>query len=278
MVFCYIFKEKEISINILYINVFNMIPRKIHWCWFSGEELPKSINVIIKGWHELFPDFEIIKWDKEKYDKIPKKPKYVTDAFKQKKWAFVSDFVRAYALNKEGGWYFDSDLQVISPFLYKYENHRFVSAIEAFGANNPKHDGIQVQAAFLGSEKGHPYLKDIIKYYKTLDFEFDESDYDNVLIAPVIYAKVLEKYGFNYDDCEQTLDEDIFLLSWRNILPHMSHFIKIADKYVHIYAIHQCFHSWVEKSGISDKKIIFANKLRDILERANGRITVNKSQ
>lgn len=37
---------------------------------------------------------------------------YVREAFKQRKWAFVSDYIRFYALYKYGGIYLDSDVVV----------------------------------------------------------------------------------------------------------------------------------------------------------------------
>lgn len=240
-----------------------MIPRKIHWCWFSGEELPDTLNEIINYWKIFFPDFEIIKWDSDKYESIPNKPKYVIDAYSQKKWAFVADYVRAYAIYTEGGWYFDSDLQVLQPFLYKYEKYKCVSAIEAFGKHNKTHGGIQIQAAFLGAEKNHPYFKDIIDEYNNISFIFDHNNNNNILIAPVIYAKLLEKYGFVYNEKEQHLDEDIFIMSWKKILPHTSH-IKRVKKDVdvnNIYAIHHCFHSWFDNPIKTKMSIVKTIKL-----------------
>lgn len=241
-----------------------MIPREIHFCWFGDREIPEELKEIVKEWKELFPDFKIVRWGNFELAKIPDKPKYVIDAIKQKKWAFVSDYVRIYALYKRGGWYFDTDMKIISPFLYKYENHRCVSAVE-IGGTNDKHDGIQIQAAFIGSEKGHPYMKDILDYYSSAEFVYDD---EKTIISPIIYAKVLEKYGFDYDDGEQALDEDIFLLSWKNILPHISHLMKTAKRVGDIYAVHQCFHSWVnEEWGINKGIINLIDKIKRINKR-----------
>ena len=40
-----------------------MIPKKIHYCWFGGNEMPEVVIKCIKSWKEIMPDYEIIKWE-----------------------------------------------------------------------------------------------------------------------------------------------------------------------------------------------------------------------
>ena len=42
-----------------------MIPKKLHYCWFSGEPFPDEIQRCIDSWKKFLPDFEWIKWDAE---------------------------------------------------------------------------------------------------------------------------------------------------------------------------------------------------------------------
>ena len=97
-----------------------MIPKKIHYCWFGGNPLPLLAQKCIESWKKYLPDYEIIEWNEANYDvhKIP----YISQAYKAKKYAFVSDYARVDILNEHGGVYFDTDVEVLkdlSPILAK---------------------------------------------------------------------------------------------------------------------------------------------------------------
>jgi len=91
-----------------------IIPKKIHYCWFGGKEMPIDYQNYVKSWKKYCPDYEIIRWDESNYD--IHKNKYVREAYEQKKWAFVSDYARVDILYHEGGIYFDTDVEVIASF------------------------------------------------------------------------------------------------------------------------------------------------------------------
>ena len=82
----------------------------IHYCWFGGKPLPKLAKKCIKSWKKYLPDFEIIEWNEQNFD--INITNFSRDAFKNKKWAFVSDVARIYALKEYGGIYFDTDMIV----------------------------------------------------------------------------------------------------------------------------------------------------------------------
>ena len=88
-----------------------MIPKVIHYCWFGGNPLPKSAQMCIASWRKYLPDYEIKEWNESNFDVniIP----YTTEAYKAKKYAFVSDYARFWILYKYGGLYFDTDVEVI---------------------------------------------------------------------------------------------------------------------------------------------------------------------
>ena len=87
-----------------------MIPKKIHYCWLSNEPIPEKYQKYIQGWKRIMPDYQIIKWDTHRFD--VHKSRWVEDAVKYRKWAFAADYIRAYALYHEGGFYLDSDVFV----------------------------------------------------------------------------------------------------------------------------------------------------------------------
>jgi mannosyltransferase OCH1-like enzyme len=69
-----------------------MIPKKLHYCWFSGESFPEDIKRCIDSWHQFLPDFEWINWDFDKAQALD--ISWVNKALAQKNWAFAADAVR----------------------------------------------------------------------------------------------------------------------------------------------------------------------------------------
>ena len=152
-----------------------MIPKKIHYCWLSGEPLPGNLVKCLSSWRNVLNDYEIIKWDAQSFD-VDSVP-FVKEACSVKKWAFASDYIRLHALYEEGGIYLDTDVYVRKRFD-SFLSHDFFSAVEyhpgivksqktltllnSDGSKKNKADavpGIGVQAAFMGSVPGHPFVK-----------------------------------------------------------------------------------------------------------------------
>ena len=88
-----------------------MIPKIIHYCWFGGNPLPKDAQECLSSWKKYLPDYEIKVWNESNFD-VNCCP-YVKGAYEQRKFAFVSDYARFWVLYKEGGLYFDTDVEVI---------------------------------------------------------------------------------------------------------------------------------------------------------------------
>lgn len=91
-----------------------MIPKIIHYCWFGRGEMPEFAQRCIESWHRYMPDYEYRLWDEDNFD--INYCQYAKEAYEAKKYAFVSDVARLYALKKEGGIYFDVDFIVYKSF------------------------------------------------------------------------------------------------------------------------------------------------------------------
>lgn len=190
------------------------IPKIIHYCWLGGGEKPPRIQECIDSWKKILPDYEIICWDRERFD--TDSVKFVRQAVNAGKWAFAADYIRLYALYNYGGIYLDSDVRVLrsfDPFL----RHRAFSGIEWMQRNyyNPKKkddkEGICIEAAILGAEKGHPVFKDFLDYYTDRDFILPDGSMD-LYVLPRILARIAEKHGFRYDyTAHQVLDGDFHI-------------------------------------------------------------------
>ena len=117
-----------------------MIPKKIHYCWFGGKEKPKLAQKCIASWKKFCPDYEIIEWNEDNFDM--NENAYVRYCYENKKWAFLSDYVRLAVVCREGGIYFDTDVEVIAPMddllqheaFYAFENDSHVATGLGFGA------------------------------------------------------------------------------------------------------------------------------------------------
>ncbi|MEO6532845.1 MAG: glycosyltransferase, partial [Pseudolysinimonas sp.] len=107
-----------------------MIPKKIHYCWLSGDPKPPEIQECIDSWQKVMPDYELICWDMDRFD-VDSVP-FVREAVSVRKWAFAADYIRLFAVQSEGGIYLDSDVLVKQRFD-DYLAYDFFSSVEYHG-------------------------------------------------------------------------------------------------------------------------------------------------
>ena len=88
-----------------------MIPKKIHYCWFGGKEKLEDVKKYIASWKKYCPDYEIKEWNESNFDIYEND--YCREDYEAKNWAFVTDYVRLKALYEEGGFYMDTDVEVV---------------------------------------------------------------------------------------------------------------------------------------------------------------------
>lgn len=253
-----------------------MIPKIIHYCWLSDEPIPSNLQNYIDGWKKLMPDYTFKKWDKKAFD--IHSVKWVEDAYANRKWAFAADYVRAYALFTEGGFYLDSDV-LLQQRLDDYLDAGFVSSIEynpsckqsvinSIDDSFHRKDeasfvkGLGIQAAIIGSEKGHSFPKELLDYYESHQFMREDGTLDQ-LPAPIIYSLMLEKKGFLYKDEYQELPIGIKIYDSKIFAGFQTCNFKSVG-------IHVCAGSWVDgkkQSGFigSLKKNLFIRKVYNTL-------------
>lgn len=135
-----------------------MIPKVIHYCWFGKK--PKSELAIkcIKSWEKNCPDYKIIEWNEENFDIHCNK--YVEDAYNEKKWAFITDYVRLYVMWKFGGIYMDTDVEVLKPLDIFLNNEAF-SGFEAVD---------RVPTGIMAAEKGYSFFEELLSDYNNRAF------------------------------------------------------------------------------------------------------------
>ena len=76
------------------------IPKIIHYCWFGEKEFPALGRRCLASWKKFLPDYRIVLWNELNFDLSAFC--FTREAAAMKKWAFVSDFLRLYALYRRG--------------------------------------------------------------------------------------------------------------------------------------------------------------------------------
>ena len=169
------------------------IPKIIHYVWVGNNEKPKDIKRCMETWKKHLKDYEIIEWNEKNFD--INSNKFVKEAYESKKWAYVSDYIRAYAIYNYGGIYLDTDVLVVESLDSLLKNKAFV------GYENPQYPF----TAVFGAEKNHPFLKSILDYYEHLSFEFDANDQYKNVNTKTVSDILIEEYGCELGNKEQLL-------------------------------------------------------------------------
>ncbi len=125
-----------------------MIPKKIHYMWLGKKEIPYSLRKCMDTWKEKCPDYEIIQWDESNYD-FSRHP-YVEQAYKNGAYGFVPDYARLDILYREGGFYFDTDVE-IKRSLDELRYQEAFCGVEKWQTIN--------FGGGSGTVKGHPMIK-----------------------------------------------------------------------------------------------------------------------
>lgn len=175
--------------RLCHIGVNIMIPKIIHFCWLSGDPYPDKIQQCINSWKEKLPDYEIRLWNTLNFD--INSNLWVKQAYENKKYAFVSDYVRFYALYNYGGIYLDSDIEVIKSFDNLLNNQYF------FGY---EFEGLP-EAAVIGAEKNIPWIKTCLEWYEQHNFQNEDGTL-NTIVAPLI-----TQYGFEKNNTIKLIDD-----------------------------------------------------------------------
>lgn len=165
----------------------------LHYCWFGGAPLPESAKRYMETWKKFCPDYEIKRWDESNFDvnSVP----FVAEAYAAKKWAFVSDYVRAYALYREGGLYVDTDVE----FIKGIDDLTDTSFI---GFESP--DFVAPGLILYAATQHEVFFRKVLDRYDKLHFSVDRME---DITCPVIYTQALLEDGMRPDNSLQKVGE-----------------------------------------------------------------------
>lgn len=213
-----------------------MIPKVIHYCWFGRGQMPELAIKCIESWKKYLPEYEIKEWNEDNFD-LNLYP-YAREAYDNRKFAFVTDIVRLYALYTEGGIYMDTDVEVLKS-LDPLLNHCAFSGFE---------DGVNVPTGIMASEKGGKWAKENLEYYNNRHFVGKDGSFDLRTNVYTITQYML-KYGLKQDNTYQDF-KDLITMYPKDYFCPLSvdgYDLNITEN---TYTIHHFMGSWGSKSKI----------------------------
>lgn len=140
-----------------------LIPKKIHYCWFSGNPIPDKLQKCIDSWSRFCPDYEIIRWDENNYD--VSQYAYTHQAYEHKKWGFIPDIARLEILYRHGGIYLDTDVELIRNLDELLYQPAFCST-EKWGTVNT--------GGGSGAQAGNPVIGAMLDFRKDVLFRRED--------------------------------------------------------------------------------------------------------
>lgn len=216
-----------------------MIPKIIHYCWFGGNPKPKSVAGMIASWRKHCPDYRIMEWNESNFD--IDFCRYTREAYSWRKWAFVSDVARLYALYNHGGVYFDTDVEVVKSFDSLLNDALFL------GFEGTEY----VATSTIGAVAHHPLIGEFLDEYKSRSFVGETGITDETTNVERLTKLISSKYPVVWDNTDQSF-------GGVHIYPaeYFSPFDYINGKLTkspNTYSIHWYSQSWIERSRFKQK-------------------------
>lgn len=199
-----------------------MIPKIIHYCWFGGKDKPKDVIKCIESWKRHMPDYEIVEWNESNFD--INFSQFTKEAYSLRKYAFVSDVARLYALVKCGGIYFDTDIEVLKSFDDILDKE-YLLGYEQEG---------KIGTGVIGSAKGLYFIEGFLNTYKYKKFILGDNKY-NTIPNPKLLSDYIEQNKLKLE----VYDTDYFCAK--------SFLTGKITKTENTYCIHHFSGSWLTK-------------------------------
>lgn len=212
-----------------------MIPKIIHYCWFGRGEMPELAKQCIASWYRFMPGYECKRWNEDNFD--VKSHPYVKEAYEAGKYAFVSDYVRLWALYNEGGLYFDTDVEVFKSFDALMHYPAFA------GFEGSKH--LPVGTCVMASEAHGAWVKEMLAAYNGRHFLLSDGTFDETTNVQFITA-IMANSGLLLNGLEQDFkDLHVFPVDYFSPRHTTGEYIRTNNTYCE----HKGINSWGGSKG-----------------------------
>lgn len=222
-----------------------MIPKIIHYCWFGRNPLPQSAEECIASWKKFLPDYEIKEWNEDNFD--VNITTYTSEAYKARKFAFVSDYARFWILYNYGGLYFDTDVEILKPLddIISRGGFMGIEKIEGNTIDNFEEGTVLVNAGLgLGVEKGHPLYKEILDVYNKKHYIGWNGKFTGTVVTTTTNI-LLKKTKLEKDKITEIEGIFIYPDEYFDPMNYYTKEIKITEK---TRTIHKYATTWVTKN------------------------------
>ena len=211
------------------------IPKTIHYCWFGRGEKPEIVKKCIDSWKQNLSDYEIVEWNEDNFD--INKNDYVREAYKAKKFAFVSDYVRVYALYNYGGIYIDTDVEVLKEFSEEILRN------DSFWGFEEKNF---IATSTIGACKGNKLIKQFLDSYDGKRFVKEDGTIDTLTNVAVV-SNLVKLLGVKLDGSYQKIDGVATFYPQEYFSPYdyINCYMKDGKN---TYAVHHYYKSWLPVS------------------------------
>lgn len=234
-----------------------MIPKKIHYCWFGGNPLPKEARKCIDSWKKYCTDYEIIEWNESNYDL--NKNEYVRYTYDNKKYAFLTDYVRLDIIYNEGGIYLDTDVEILKP-LDDLLNCDGYIGMEQIGTINTGQG--------FGAIKGHFFVKENKEFYEKCKFIDENGNFIKNICVPIT-TNILSSHGLIKENIYQKVfDMDIYPVDY--FCPKIMGTNKICITN-NTYSIHHFESSWKGNNRLKRKLGYYLIPIKQKIKKMIGR-------
>ena len=168
-----------------------MIPKVIHYVWVGGAPKPPEVIACIESWRKMCPGWEIREWGDDFAKTVDNR--YVREALAHRKWAFAADWIRLYALERFGGFYLDTDMEMRKPFD-RFLGERFVISWERMNGRTNFNCGV------IGSEPGGEVVRGLAALYENLSFVKEDGELDQTPNTVRFLGYFRERWGVSPSD------------------------------------------------------------------------------
>lgn len=229
-------KERTNATEIILRNYSEkLIPKKIHYCWFSGKEMPDYLKKCMESWHEKCPEYEIIRWDESNYD--IHKNIYMEQAYNAQKWGFVPDFARLDILYTYGGFYLDTDVELLRSLDDLCGQGAFCG-VEKWGNIN--------MGGCSGAVKHHPMIGEMLAYRENIPFVYPDGTM-NLETCGVYETQPFIKHGMAINNSTQRInDMTVFSSDFFHPYDYMSGETILTK---HTFSIHHFNGGWLNEQA-----------------------------
>ena len=211
------------------------IPKLVHYCWFGKKEKPKIIKKCIESWKSILNEYEIIEWNEETFD--INSNEFVRQAYDKGMFAFVSDYVRVFALYNYGGIYMDTDVEVLRQFsedilrndsFWGFEEKNFIAT------------------STIGAKAGNRLIKNFLDSYKDKNFIKYDGSMDTLTNVSIV-SEIVKKLGVKLDGTFQKI-EGIATFYPQDYFSPYDYINCYSKKTENTYTIHHYYKSWLPYS------------------------------